>query len=150
MTSYFAPPSMFSDKMLAESKLGYHLQPTGSGYQAPPSPYYHSAVDVTAAAMTSLQPYGSSNGYPLMSAWSHRPDILSSADYNGYESALTSGYDVKSWSNNSTQGGALPTGATAFLPLHTRLSGNNRRIYILFIIYIYIYSYITDSLVCAR
>jgi len=125
MTSYFTSPSMFSDKMLADSKLGYQLQSAGSGYPAPASPYYHSTADVTAAAMTSLQPYGSSNGYPLMSAWSHRPDMLS-AEYNGYESALTSGYEIKSWSNNATPGGStLPTGAAAFLPLHPRLSGTS-------------------------
>lgn len=127
MASYFQSSAMLSDKMASEQKVGYQLHTAGPGYHTPssPSPYWHPAVDVSAAAaaMTSLQPYGSSSGYTLMSPWSHRPDMLS-VDYNSYESALTSGYDVKSWSNNSTPGGGtLPTGSASFLPLHSRLQG---------------------------
>jgi hypothetical protein len=120
--AYFQSSGIFVDKVATEAKVGYQLQSAGPSYQGPPSPYWHSAVDV-AAAMTSLQPYGAGNGYPLMSAWPHRPELLPS-DYNGYESTLTSGYDVKPWSSSSAPGGStLVAGAGAFRPLHTRLTG---------------------------
>lgn len=121
--AYFQSSGILVDKVTTDAKVGYQVQSAGPGYQAPPSPYWHSAVDVAAAAMTSLQPYGAGNGYPLMSAWSHRPELLTT-EYGSYDSALTSGYDVKPWSNSAAPGAnSLSTGAGAFLPLRARLTG---------------------------